>query len=175
VPRGHAVAHPTKYVLDEEEYNRVAKIAKIELEDAKEDLEDARQALERAHVGGAAKDRGDEMKDDEDEEDEEDDEKEKTTEEIDDDLKEYDLEHYDDDEEDAEDDEEGGANKSIFGNIKSLAYYKDQNEDPYITVPEDGNVSDEEEREELQILPTDNLVLAARIEDEVCQAFSSVL
>lgn len=78
---------------------------------------------------------------------------------IDDDLKEYDLEHYDDDE-----DEEGG--KSIlFGNVKSLAYYKPGEKDPYLELPE--GQEEDEEREELQILPTDNLLVAGKVEDEV--------
>ena len=34
VPRGHAAAFPTKYVLDEDEYSRISKLAKLELEDA---------------------------------------------------------------------------------------------------------------------------------------------
>ena len=87
VPRGHAAAHPTKYEFDEEEYERISKLAKLELEDAKEDLEEAKQALnedgEGAATGGASKAK----KDEDDQLDE------------DDDLKEYDMEHYDDDDE----------------------------------------------------------------------------
>lgn len=82
----------------------------------------------------------------------------------DDDLKEYDLEHYDDPAE-GEDEEEGEPN-SMFGNVRSLAYHSSNAEDPYITLKE-GEASDDEEREELQILPTDNLLLSAKIEDEV--------
>lgn len=55
---------------------------------------------------------------------------------------------------------------SMFGNVRSLAYHASNAEDPYITLKE-GDVSDDEEREELQIMPEDNMVLAARIEDEV--------
>jgi len=165
VPRGHAAAYPTKYVFDEDEYARISKLAKLELDDAKEDLEEARQALGKTSVGGGeegAEAGGVKLEQDEDEK------SEKDAEEDDDDLKEYDMEHYDDEPEPTgEEDEEEGVDNSIFGNIKSLAYYKDQNEDPYIQLPDAGNVSDEEEREELQVLPTDNMVLAARIEDEV--------
>lgn len=89
--------------------------------------------------------------------------------ELDDDLREYDLEHYDDDAamgaDDAAEDTENGDTMGIFGNIKSLVYHGSNEEDPYITLPE--NASDDDEREELQILGTDNLVLAARVEDEV--------
>lgn len=80
----------------------------------------------------------------------------------DDDLKEYDLEHYDDDDKDAE---QGGM-LDMFSNIKSLAYHESNAEDPYITMPENEG-SDDDEREELQILETDNLLLAGRVEDEV--------
>jgi periodic tryptophan protein 1 len=77
----------------------------------------------------------------------------------DDDLKEYDLEHYDSDEVD-----EDGEKITMFGNVKSLAYHQPNEEDPYLVVPED---EEDEEREELQILPTDNLLLAGKVEDEV--------
>ena len=45
VPRGHAAAYPTKYEFDEEEYERISKLAKMELEDAQEGLEEAKKAL----------------------------------------------------------------------------------------------------------------------------------
>jgi len=79
---------------------------------------------------------------------------------VDDDLKEYDLDHYDSDAVD-----EDGETMAMFGNTKSLAYHESNAEDPYITLQE--NEDDEEEREELQILATDNLVVAAKVEDEV--------
>lgn len=164
VPRGHAAAFPTKYVFDEDEYARISKLAKLELDDAKEDLEKARETMKKssdnasdAHSESDSSDSDDDgdvatgsaAKDDDDE------------------LKEYDMEHYDDEPDGADnEDAEAGPSDSIFGNIKSLAYYTDKGEDPYITLPE-GEDSDEEEREELQILPTDNLILAARVEDEV--------
>jgi periodic tryptophan protein 1 len=44
VPRGHAAAFPTKYVFDDEEYGRIAKLAKLQLEDAEEDLAEAKAA-----------------------------------------------------------------------------------------------------------------------------------
>jgi periodic tryptophan protein 1 len=42
VPRGHAAAFPTKYVFDDEEYGRIAKLAKLQLDDAEEDLAEAK-------------------------------------------------------------------------------------------------------------------------------------
>lgn len=44
VKRGVAVQHPTKYILDDEELQRVSTLARIELEDAKEELERAQNA-----------------------------------------------------------------------------------------------------------------------------------
>ena len=79
---------------------------------------------------------------------------------VDDDLKEYDLEHYD-----SEPAAEDGESMAMFGNTKSLAYHESNADDPYITLHE--NEDDDEEREELQILATDNLVVAAKVEDEV--------
>ena len=54
---------------------------------------------------------------------------------------------------------------AMLGDAQSLAYHKTNSEDPYITVrdSEDGD----EEREELQILSTDNMLVAAKVEDEV--------
>lgn len=162
VPRGHAAAFPTKYQMDDEEYSRIAKLAKLELDDAKEDLEKARDALNKVSVGDVEEAESG-AKEDEDDEDESEDEDEIAH---DDDLKEYDMDHYDDEPDvpDEEDDEPSGG---IFSNIKSLAYHTDNKDDPYLTLPENGDASDDEEREELQILPADNMVLAARIEDEV--------
>ena len=79
---------------------------------------------------------------------------------VDDDLREYNLDHYDSDVVD-----EDGETMAMFGNAKSLAYHESNAEDPYITMQE--HEDEDEEREELQILATDNLVVAAKVEDEV--------
>ncbi|KJY02481.1 rRNA processing protein Pwp1 [Zymoseptoria brevis] len=160
VPRGHAAAFPTKYQMDDDEYARIAKLAKLELDDAKVDLEKARDALNKVNMGDASEGAEDDDKDEEDSDKDSDDEAAN-----DDDLAEYDMEHYDDEPNvpGEEDDEPAGG---IFSNIKDLAYHTDNNDDPYLTIPE-GELSDDEEREELQILPTDSVLLSARIEDEV--------
>lgn len=41
VPRGFAAPFPTKYTFDEEEFQRIAELAKLQLDDANEDLEEA--------------------------------------------------------------------------------------------------------------------------------------
>lgn len=53
----------------------------------------------------------------------------------------------------------------MFGNVKSLAYFENNKEDPYITIPDEEDEDDE--REDLQVLGTDNMVLAAKVEDEM--------
>ena len=161
VPRGFAAPFPTKYQFDEEEFERISKLAKLELDDAKDDLADAQAELAGEKVA---------KKDDSDDED--DDEVSATaaaTQDIDlqdDDLKEYDLENYDNDEAPEGEEGQGDSTLSMFGNVRNLAYHGSNAEDPYITLKE-GEESDDEEREEMQILPTDNMLLAARIEDEV--------
>jgi periodic tryptophan protein 1 len=41
VPRGFAAPFPTRYNFDEEEFERIANLAKLQLDDAQEDLEEA--------------------------------------------------------------------------------------------------------------------------------------
>ena len=53
----------------------------------------------------------------------------------------------------------------MFGNARSLAYHQSNDEDPYITMQE--NEEEDEEREDLQVLGSDNMVIAAKVEDEV--------
>ncbi len=150
VRRGVAAQFPTKYDIDEEELGRISKLARLQLEDAQEDLDEAQ---------GTA-----------DNEDESDDASEtpkpangvslSNAQDDDDDLKEYNLDDYDDEPED----NQGG--KFALGNVRSLAYHAPNEKDPYLVLPE-GEDEDEEEREELQILADDNLLLAAKVEDEV--------
>ena len=47
VPRGFAAPFPTKYQFDEEEFERIANLAKLQLDDAKEDLEEAQENEEK--------------------------------------------------------------------------------------------------------------------------------
>ncbi|KAI9360319.1 WD40-repeat-containing domain protein [Pilaira anomala] len=78
-----------------------------------------------------------------------------------DEMDQYNLESYDAEVE--------ASNKKvgIFSNIKDLAYYENDEEDPYITLK--NNVDEEEERKDLEILPTDNMLLAAKTEDDISQ------
>lgn len=54
VPRGFAAPFPTKYEFDEDEYDRISKLANLQLEDAKEELEEA-QAEAKNGTGSAGK------------------------------------------------------------------------------------------------------------------------
>ncbi|KAI1279186.1 WD40 repeat-like protein [Xylaria sp. FL0933] len=162
VPRGFAAPFPSKYNFDEAEFERIAELAKLQLDDANDDLEEARAGKQEDEDAESADGDADvEIKDDTTPSN--DNKTENKTEQIDindEDLKEYDLEHYDD-----EDDDVQGQRMDMFGNIKSLAYYESNKEDPYITIPDEQD--DEEDRGELQILATDNLLLAAKVEDEL--------
>ena len=42
VPRGFAAPFPTKYNFDEEEFQRIAELAQLQLNDANEELDEAR-------------------------------------------------------------------------------------------------------------------------------------
>ena len=54
VPRGYSAPFPKKYVFDEEEYERISKLAKLELDDAKSDLAEA-QSVANGAAPAAAK------------------------------------------------------------------------------------------------------------------------
>ncbi|KAK8048974.1 WD40-repeat-containing domain protein [Apiospora phragmitis] len=158
VPRGFAAPFPKKYTFDEAEFERIAELAKLQLNDANEELEEAQEeqdsgTMVQGEGGASTKSAAKESAMEEDSE---------PVDVNDDDLKEYDLEHYDEDDEDQPE----GQKMDMFGNVKSLAYYESNKEDPYITIP-DGQDDEDEDREDLQILATDNLLLAAKVEDEL--------
>lgn len=67
VPRGFAAPFPQKYTLDEAEFERIAELAKLQLDDAQEDLEEAEAAQKGTKANKTADDEEDlEMKIDED-------------------------------------------------------------------------------------------------------------
>src|SRR3954465_11331428 len=55
----------------------------------------------------------------------------------------------------------------IFSNIKGLTYYASNAEDPYVTLADDPTGVDPDDRLDLEILPSDSLLLAARTEDDM--------
>ncbi|KPV75970.1 uncharacterized protein RHOBADRAFT_35750 [Rhodotorula graminis WP1] len=161
IPRGAAAQHPTKYRVDEDELARVQGLARGQLDAAKLELEMA-QALEAeadrdgdegegweecaAAKGGAAPGGSGATGAADGEGDEEDD------------MAKYNLDAYDDE-------VSGSTAMGAFSNIKGLTYYGNNDEDPYITLESDEQL----EREELEIQPTDNLIVAAKTEDDVSQ------
>lgn len=62
VPRGFAAPFPQKYALDEAEFERIAELAKLQLDDAEEDLKEAEEDADKEENGNKEDD--DEMKDD---------------------------------------------------------------------------------------------------------------
>lgn len=52
---------------------------------------------------------------------------------------------------------------TVFSNLKGLTYYNSNREDPYITLRDE----EDEDAEDLLIQPTDNLLLAAKTEDDI--------
>lgn len=148
VPRGYASEFPKSYDIDEIEYERINQLSKLKLEDARADLQSSMEDSNKANGNGEETTDGAEGVL-------------QTSEEVDDELKEYNLDTYDDDEEEAE--TEGPA--AMFSNIRGLAYHENGEKDPYITI--DPQEQDDLEREEMQILPTDSLLLAARTEDNL--------
>ena len=58
VPRGFAAPFPTKYNFDEEEFERIANLAKLQLEDANEELEEAQEQEAIAAGNGSSSKKG---------------------------------------------------------------------------------------------------------------------
>ncbi|ODV93658.1 hypothetical protein PACTADRAFT_51431 [Pachysolen tannophilus NRRL Y-2460] len=150
VPRGYASEFPEKYELDDEEMARITAMANLEISDARKGLKEAEEAEEVEGTTEESSNR-DALKDEI---------------EFDNDLKEYDLENYDNGPVDSE-----GTPLTMFpGLSNSDARYhenegEDGNGDPYISLPTEDDL--QQEKEELQVYPTDNMVLATRTEDDV--------
>ncbi|PWZ02733.1 WD40 repeat-like protein [Testicularia cyperi] len=182
IQRGKSAPHPKKYVLDDGEMERVSQLANVQFEDAKAQLERAQREIARGKDPFAASaDDGDEWQDDEDEDEKMETEQEHEHEQGDgmaaetegrpatksedpDDLSRYNLDEYDEEPTGA-----GEATAGAFSNIRGLAVYQSNEEDPYITVQDGAEDDDEDEREELEIYPSDNLIVTAKTEDDVSQ------
>jgi periodic tryptophan protein 1 len=142
VPRGFASEFPEQYELNDEEMERINKLAQLEIDDAKQGIkalqEDSDEDVEEPKATKLQKQV-----------------------EIDDDLKEYDLEHYDDEV------DGNGEPVSMFPGLSGEVEFHEgeDEEDPYITLPNEEEL--QEDKQESHIYPTDNLVLATRTEDDV--------
>ncbi|PWN39803.1 WD40 repeat-like protein [Ceraceosorus guamensis] len=191
VSRGLPARNPTKYALDPNEMQRLSKLAGVQFDEAKAQLESARIRLagdvdveEEEEEEAEEREWSDE--DDEDDEDEgkgarkikmqEDQQATKTEAEAEadpNDLSRYNLDTYGEDDED-EDGMAGGngngnGNSNIFSNIKGLQYHRNNDQDPYITLRGASDLEEEEaaEREELQVLKEDNMIVSCKTEDEI--------
>ncbi|KAJ9122496.1 hypothetical protein QFC22_001924 [Naganishia vaughanmartiniae] len=164
IPRGKAARHPQKYVLDESELERVGKMGG---EGVLEKLRLEMEAMEMKDANAMATEGGDDddWEDDSesgassspsDGEAEEGDVDMKPSDPTD--LTAYNLDTYDEE-------ESRGAAMGAFSNIKGLSVYQDNNEDPYITLKDD--VDEEDERANLEVLPTDSIILSAQTSDDL--------
>ncbi|KAE9401514.1 WD40 repeat-like protein [Gymnopus androsaceus JB14] len=149
VRRGVAVQNPAKYVLDDKELERVSALARIELEDAQVELK-------RAHEAAQTMGQGDDADADEDEENwVDEDENAMDVDEApkakDEDLSQYNLDDYDND--------TPGDTISHFSNINNIAHYKNNDEDPYITLKEDDAENEQLIRSSRLMLPNFPLCL----------------
>ena len=143
IARGVAARHPTKQKLDEAEMERISALTGTELGEAERQLAQA-----QAEAGG------DGWEDvDEDEEAMEEDETDAH------DLTRYHLDTYD------EEPSQTMAMGALSG-IRGAQFFRDDNDDPYMTLKDDP-ADEQEEREQLEILPTDNMILTAKTEDDV--------
>ncbi|KAJ3074512.1 hypothetical protein HDU98_011102 [Podochytrium sp. JEL0797] len=163
VPKGAAKEEPSRFKLSDAEYESIQdKIAK-QIKDIKDDAPSADAMAEEPTPKAKAS--------------------------TDDDfVAEFDLDNYDNDEEetdflgnggdaddsDNESDDDNGNNSeggeepnetSMFSQVKGLTYHDADGKDPYVTL-EDG-VDEQEELEEMMIAKSDNLILAAKTEDEI--------
>lgn len=149
IPRGYASEFPERYDLNDEEMARIEAMATLNLKDAQEDLEE----VEDIKADGLKADI-----------------------EIDDDLKEYDFEHYDDEEVDEAGEPivmfPGLSNtdatyitKKVKTNAEGEEEEEEEYEEHFIELPT--KEEEAEQEQELQVYPTDNLILATRTEDDV--------
>ncbi|WFD00976.1 rRNA-processing protein [Malassezia yamatoensis] len=143
ISRGLAARHPQKQELDDEELARVSHLANRELVDATRDL----RAAEKGDGDGweDVESSGEEMEED--------------TNEDPDDLSRYRLDEYD---------QEPSQSIALgsLSQIRGVSAYRTNEDDPYITLPNDP-ADEDEEREQLEVLPTDNLVYVSKTEDEL--------
>lgn len=156
VPRGHAAELPMKYELDDEEMARIAGMAGLSLEETE------------ANVGvpeDLSQDDMSEMNQDS-EEDETEDTGNLEVHKLGDQLsRDNNLEQYNMESVVLKSDDEGEEVTMLPGLSDARFHEVADGEDPYITLP---TAEDQEaEREELQVFPTDNLVLSTRTEDDV--------
>ncbi|KAG0667957.1 rRNA-processing protein [Maudiozyma exigua] len=154
VPRGFASEFPEKYELDDAEIQRIENMANLNLNEV--DVEEAeRLAAEEAQeqegtdeATESSYNNPESLRDQAD---------------IDNDMKEYEIEEAEYSETDGK-----GEDVTMFPGLsnENVKYHEGENgEDPYLSLPTENEQM--EEKEELQVYSTDNMVLATRTEDDV--------
>ncbi|KAG0152153.1 hypothetical protein CROQUDRAFT_650229 [Cronartium quercuum f. sp. fusiforme G11] len=181
VRRGVAAQFPQRYNLDEKEMERVAKMAGSRLEQVKQELAQAQIEEEKVDVeemiGGESDEEDDKMKKENGESESDwtdvegsdetkdvemaDASNDKKVDRIADDLAQYNLENYDQE-------KPKNASMGVFSNVKGLQYYDNPDDDPYVTLNDLAEDNDLE-REELEIYPTDSILVTAKTQDDVSQ------
>ncbi|KAI8919859.1 WD40-repeat-containing domain protein [Powellomyces hirtus] len=149
VRQGAAQETPDRYRLTDEEFSRVSEKIGAKLTDAQDELEDAQNGVEGMSVDERASP-----------------EPAAAPAAADDELAEYNLDNYDDDS-DAEQElgGEGPTAIPLFSKVQGLTYHGSNEEDPYVSTRDEED--EDEELREMQVMPGDNLLLAAKTEDEV--------
>ncbi|XP_015238233.1 PREDICTED: periodic tryptophan protein 1 homolog [Cyprinodon variegatus] len=145
VKRGVAKETPDKVELSQEELQRIITEAREDLGEVEDDEEEDEGIPNDEDPSKEAPDEDDEFgpKDENDEEEE------------DDELAEYGLDKYD---------EEDTDTANLGDSLAGLTVFSSNDEDPYITIKD----TDQYEREDFQIKPTDNLILAGKTEKDCC-------
>ncbi|KAM9334456.1 periodic tryptophan protein 1 homolog isoform 2-T2 [Symphorus nematophorus] len=145
VARGVAKETPDKVELSQEELQRLITEAKEELgELAAEEEEEEDEGIGEQNPDSNPADIAEVPKDENEEGREEDDE-----------LAEYGLDKYD---------EEDAVTANLGDSLAGLTVFSSNEEDPYITIKD----TDQYEREDFQIKPSDNLILTGRAEKDCC-------
>ncbi|KAJ3306874.1 hypothetical protein HDV03_003911 [Kappamyces sp. JEL0829] len=145
IKRGAALNRPERSKLSDEEYERIQQEMGVQLQDAKLELEEAQDQSKEERQTDEATDEASNAANDADGQD----------------LSIYNLDNYDD--EDMPDPNETNGTVPMFANVRGLAYYENQDDDPYIKLGDE----EDEEMDELLIEDTDNLLLACKTEDDV--------
>ena len=140
VPKGMAKQQPVKYDLNDTEYERICEMTKQHLSLAQDDLDEAKSSSTPEIDEPSAEVKVEKVVDAADE------------------LAEYEMENYD---------EEAEEEPEYFSTgAEQLAVFRDNNEDPYITLKDDED-DDEDEKEDLIIKPTDSIVLVGKTEEDL--------
>ncbi|KAJ3221513.1 hypothetical protein HDU81_010579 [Chytriomyces hyalinus] len=171
VPKGAAKEAPTRFQMSESEYESIQSKIATHIKDIKDEQPAAAAASTTAKA--ASKDTPTAALTEEEAV-----------------IKEFDLDNYDNeddsvdfmgdgeggDDDDSDDDngnmsaeegeeETGNDATNMFASVKGLTYHDGDSADPYVTL--DDSVNEAEELEEMMVAPTDNLILAARTEDDI--------